>query len=108
HDACATSAFTAIPGTANGVPFTPFLERTRETSATFTGESRKTYGFLCVATDTAGNIEVQDAVAEATTRVVVSETGADLEVTKTASPDTVLTGSNITYTITVANNGPGA
>lgn len=31
---------------------------------------------------------------------------ADLAVTKTASPATVDTGTNVTYTITVANNGP--
>jgi uncharacterized repeat protein (TIGR01451 family) len=33
---------------------------------------------------------------------------ADLAVTKTASPATVDTGTNITYTITVANNGPNS
>ncbi len=55
----------------NGGAFTPFLERTRETSAIFRGESGKTYGFLSIATDTAGNIEVQSATPEATTRVVV-------------------------------------
>jgi uncharacterized repeat protein (TIGR01451 family) len=32
---------------------------------------------------------------------------ADLSVAQLASPDPVLTGSNITYTITVANQGPG-
>jgi uncharacterized repeat protein (TIGR01451 family) len=31
---------------------------------------------------------------------------ADLEITKTDSPDPVITGSNVTYTITVANHGP--
>jgi uncharacterized repeat protein (TIGR01451 family) len=71
----------------------------------FRGESGKTYGFLSVATDTAGNIEVQIAVAEATTRVVA---GADLVITKAASPNPILAGSNLTYTINVTNNGPGA
>ena len=32
---------------------------------------------------------------------------ADLSVTITDSPDPVITGSNLTYTITVSNNGPG-
>ncbi|MBI3909715.1 MAG: DUF11 domain-containing protein [Armatimonadetes bacterium] len=32
---------------------------------------------------------------------------ADLSITKTAVPNPVLTGSNVTYTITVTNNGPG-
>jgi uncharacterized repeat protein (TIGR01451 family) len=33
---------------------------------------------------------------------------ADLAVTKTDSPDPVLAGNNLTYTITVMNNGPGS
>jgi hypothetical protein len=56
----------------DGGSFTPFLERTRDTSATFRGEAGKTYGFLCIATDTAGNVEVQDPVAETITQVVFS------------------------------------
>ena len=32
---------------------------------------------------------------------------ADLSVTNTDSPDPVITGSDVTYTITVTNNGPG-
>jgi uncharacterized repeat protein (TIGR01451 family) len=35
-------------------------------------------------------------------------TGADLAITKTVSPNPILTGSNLTYAITVTNNGPGA
>lgn len=35
-----------------------------------------------------------------------SPTGADLSVTKTDSPDPVLVSTNITYTVTVRNNGP--
>ena len=31
---------------------------------------------------------------------------ADLAVTKTGLPDPVLVGSNLTYTVTVTNNGP--
>jgi uncharacterized repeat protein (TIGR01451 family) len=34
--------------------------------------------------------------------------GADLSVTKTDSPDPVKAGQNLTYTITVRNNGPDA
>jgi uncharacterized repeat protein (TIGR01451 family) len=62
----------------NGGTFTSFLERTRETSATFRGEAGKTYGFIAIATDTAGNIEVQTATAETSTRVIANcATGAD-------------------------------
>lgn len=53
----------------NGGAFTPLLERTKMTTTTFTGTAGRTYGFLCVAKDTAGNIEVQASVAEATTQV---------------------------------------
>jgi uncharacterized repeat protein (TIGR01451 family) len=35
-------------------------------------------------------------------------TGANLAITQTATPDPVMTGSNIGYRITVTNNGPGA
>ena len=41
--------------------------------------------------------------ATATTSVV---SGADLSLTKTGSPDPVHTGQNLTYTLTVRNNGP--
>ncbi|MCH7396490.1 gliding motility-associated C-terminal domain-containing protein [Belliella sp. DSM 107340] len=37
---------------------------------------------------------------------VLVETAADLNITKTASSPTVLAGENISYTITVSNNGP--
>jgi uncharacterized repeat protein (TIGR01451 family) len=43
--------------------------------------------------------------ATATTEVL---TAADLSVTKTDSPDPVEAGGDITYTITVTNNGPGS
>ncbi len=43
------------------------LKQTTETNTTFTGENNKTYGFICIARDTAENVEVQPAVAEATT-----------------------------------------
>src|SRR5262245_11385647 len=39
-------------------------------------------------------------------RVCVGE--ADLAITKTDSPDPVITGSDLTYTVTVTNNGPDA
>lgn len=104
-DAVGEIDFYSILVSADGGSFTPFLERTRQTSATFRGELGKTYGFLSIATDTAGNIEVQSATAEATTRIVASA-DADLAITQTVAPNPVLTGSNVTYTITVANNGP--
>jgi uncharacterized repeat protein (TIGR01451 family) len=45
----------------------------------------------------------------ATVTTVVATAGqADLAVTKTGTPNPVLAGNNITYTITVTNNGPAA
>lgn len=105
-DAVGEIDYYTILVSVNGGAFMPFLERTRETNAVFRGELGKRYGFISVATDTAGNIEVQSAVAEAITQVIA--TGADLAITKIVAPNPVLTGSNVTYTITVANNGPGA
>ena len=44
----------------------------------FRGEVGRTYGFLAIATDTAGNLRVQPAIAEASTLVVAScVTGGD-------------------------------
>ena len=44
--------------------------------------------------------------ASATTPVVAGS--ADLAITKTATPDPVLAGGTLTYTLTVTNNGPDA
>ena len=50
---------------SGGGDFEVFFDATSDTSATFIGENGNTYGFACVATDSAGNIETQNAVAEA-------------------------------------------
>src|SRR5712691_6673006 len=78
----------------NGGSFTPFLEKTRDTQATFHGEGGKTYGFICIATDTAGNVEVKNPVAEVITQVKVPitpfaafTTKLDLTVGPSASQD---------------------
>jgi len=78
-DAIGEIDFYSIFVSEDGGTFTPFLERTRDTSATFTGEVGKTYGFLAIATDTAGNIEVQPAIAETSTRVVTACSSGDIE-----------------------------
>ena len=49
--------------------FKPFIAKTSDTSTPFTGEPGKTYGFICIATDTAGNTEVQEPIAETDTFV---------------------------------------
>ena len=56
----------------NGGAFLPVIEGVRETSGVFKARVGNAYGFLCVAKDTAGNIEVQQPVAEATTTVIAA------------------------------------
>lgn len=51
----------------NSGSFVPVLSRATGMSTSFETESGTTYGFICVATDTAGNTEVQTMVAEAVT-----------------------------------------
>lgn len=58
-----------ILASENGGPFEPFLNYTRLTNFTFTGRQASTYAFLCIATDTAGNTEVQEPAGEAATTV---------------------------------------
>ncbi len=56
-----------------------------------------------VAAATSGDPNPNDNTATATTTV---QTSADLAVTKSDSPDPVIAGNNITYTVNFANNGP--
>ncbi|MFQ5531878.1 MAG: hypothetical protein ACE5ES_04645, partial [Candidatus Nanoarchaeia archaeon] len=50
------------------------LISTTGTNTTFNGELNTTYGFLCLAEDTAGNAEFQDPIAETSTVVIFSDT----------------------------------
>jgi hypothetical protein len=56
----------------NGGVFEPLISETTDITVPFTGVEGSTYGFFCVAKDTAGNVEEQDLVAEATTTVVTA------------------------------------
>ncbi len=64
----------AILVSEDGGTFVPFLQKTSRTSATFTGSLGETYSFLCIATDTAGNVEVQAPVAETATKLLADTT----------------------------------
>ena len=57
----------------DGGAFVPFVTNTKEANSEFAGAVGQSYGFLCVATDTAENVEVKAAVAEATTLVVQAD-----------------------------------
>ncbi len=96
----------------DGEGFKPYLERTQETSTTFSGEDGRTYEFFCVAVDTAGNIETQDTIAETGTQIVtntkpVADAGEDVTWECTGNSNTTVTldgsgsidfdGDSITY-----------
>lgn len=54
---------------SNGGAFVQLERSSTAGSALFSGEVGNTYEFLCLAVDTAGNVEPMDGVAEATTTV---------------------------------------
>jgi uncharacterized repeat protein (TIGR01451 family) len=54
------------------------------------------------------NVNAQRDLTRGGTQYVVGCGAADLGVTKTDSPDPVHVGQNLTYTVTVRNNGPEA
>jgi uncharacterized repeat protein (TIGR01451 family) len=93
----------SIYSSDNGGPFTPWLQQTTSTQATFVGIMGHRYSFFSIARDLTGNQEDPKNLAEATTEV---GGGADLSATLAASPNSVTTGSNLTYSLTVTNNGP--
>lgn len=59
-----------------------------------------------VAVDTAGNLYASDRLNHRVLRYNIAH--ADLAVTGQAAPNPVVAGSNLTYTLTVANAGPDA
>ncbi len=54
--------------------FEPYLTKTTEQSALFVGEYGKSYSFICIAEDSAGNIEAKSAIAEAKTLLQLPQT----------------------------------
>ena len=68
----------------NGGAFTPWLDDTTLTSATFAGQDGHSYGFYSVATDNAGNVEPTPQSAEAST--VVDETVAQFDFSAPPTP----------------------
>jgi len=57
----------------DGEDFIPFVERTPDTSAMFSGEPGITYEFFSIATDLAGNVETKEPIAEAVTTILKSK-----------------------------------
>jgi len=61
--------FTILVST-DGSDFSEYITRTEDTTASFEGEDGHSYGFICIATDVAGNIEIQQPIAETETVVM--------------------------------------
>lgn len=53
----------------DGGPFVRYLNDTKNTSTSFTGEEGKTYGFIVAALDNVGQLQAIQSVAQATTTV---------------------------------------
>lgn len=66
-------AFYDIYVSVDGAPFERWIENTAETSAVFTGENGKTYGFLSVATDQVGLREPLRSGADTTVSVRIGK-----------------------------------
>jgi len=82
----------------DGGGFVPFIERTHDTSVLFTGERGRTYEFVSIATDTAGNVEVKEPIAEAVTYILensppVADAGENVQIASSEQSDTVLCGT---------------
>jgi uncharacterized repeat protein (TIGR01451 family) len=109
-----TSGWTCTPGTIScaytnspsGAPLAAGASTTFTVVVTVTG------GTLITDTATVSSSttdpDPSNNYATVTTVVASSSSQADLAVTKTGTPSTVVGGNNITYTLTVTNNGPGA
>jgi uncharacterized repeat protein (TIGR01451 family) len=65
-DAIGSIANYSVFESVKGGPFTPYLKNTTDTQTSFTGLAGNTYGFISIATDTAGNVESKQPVSEAT------------------------------------------
>jgi RHS repeat-associated protein len=85
----------------NGGPFLPFMQRTTQTSASFTGVPGHSYGFYSVATDNAGNRQATPTTAQAVTLVGSPPTSSVNPLPATTAGATFLVSWN-------GSPGPGA
>ena len=77
----------------NGAPYTPFLQGTTATSATFTGTAGHQYSFYTVAIDNVGQQEAIPASADATTTI-----GAAPTITNNPASQSIVSGQKATLT----------
>jgi RHS repeat-associated protein len=96
-------AFFDIYVSDNGGPFVPWLTRTAQTQAMFTGQDGHTYGFYSVATDNVGNREATPSMAQATTTLYTAH-----HLSVTAVPNPVPAGISFQLTVRALdiNNNP--
>lgn len=101
-------AYTVYVSTDGG-PFTPFLEQTTETAATFPGVPGSTYAFYSVAEDGLGNREAIPPTPDATTELAGPDGPRELAITAVKGPKSVkLKGAATTKAVTVKIQNQGA
>jgi uncharacterized repeat protein (TIGR01451 family) len=89
----------------DGGNFTRFLE-TSETEAMFKGVNNSTYGFFCVAKDTAGNIEAQTLAPETTTTIVPPVQIIEIDIKPGGFPNSINPKSQGVIPVAIlSNNG---
>jgi hypothetical protein len=93
----------------NGGSFTPWLDSTVASSATYSGQAGHTYGFFAIGTDLVGNAEMSKAAAEATTStgttaVCATDVSNRVQVTRSGYGYNFTTGRFV-QTVTLKNTG---
>jgi len=95
----------------DGGAFSPFLERTPDDSATFSGRAGHSYAFYCIAFDLAGNIEDSKTAPESSTTVVLPSCAVNVTsqigITRSGYTYNFATG-RFSQTVTVKNTGAAA
>lgn len=92
-----TSGIWSVGELASGESATMTLTVTADTSGSKTNSAE--------ATTSSNDVDLNNNAASATT--TIQESSVDLMLTKSASPESVNIGEQITYTITITNNGQG-
>ena len=101
-----------LPGTSVMISGVNFLGATAVrfagTNAVFTVTNNNTLGAIVPPNTRTGPITVVAPAGTAASSANFTIDSSDIAVAATDSPDPVFVGSNLLYTITVANNGPAA